>query len=352
MVFRETHMAAQGQGNGTRIASRRGWRVSAGLSLLLASAVLAVMFGIAWPGGSPAAAGPLNDLPVPDSIVSSMNAHGGALAVNLPQTTNGAALDSSSETSSGLIEQEIAIQFIRGPCEDCSFADPLFDPDMGRFLVSFSAPVSDEGFGFCRAPCQNEVMSIDPMPGPYSALYLWFHRPKGCGVFMLWGTSGGTINTNSVPVYIPCTGSLVGDTVAPRWGDYGSGLFPPYPFDPAASNQTMYSNGPGSVTISARNRTVTTMRGRYHASAVTFNGIPIDPPPISPSSDLPLVIPPGGSADFPFIIQNDWSEGAQEVRVATASPVQITATLVFSFGPTARMTQTLILARPDTVYEP
>ncbi len=180
---------------------------------------------------------------------------------------------------------------------------------------------------------------------------IWLHRDKGCGDFQLWGTSGGVTNTNVFPLGIPCIGNLSGDTISGRWGDY-AGVFPPSPFDPTASNQILYSDGLGSFTIAAQNRTATWMQVAPDARATSFTGVPIEPPPIFPNGSLPQLIPPGGSANFPFLIQNNWPQTVQGVAVAAASPVQITATLVFSFGPTARISQTVVLARPEQAFVP
>ncbi|MDP2661091.1 MAG: hypothetical protein Q8R28_10225 [Dehalococcoidia bacterium] len=149
------------------------------------------------------------------------------------------------------------------------------------------------------------------------------------------------LHTNIFPLSIPCTGGLPGSTMLPTFSA-GPGAFFPSPFVPTDPTQTLFIDASGNVQISAQNRTATWMQGQYSSESAFMLG----------SNAAPVFIPPGGSSSFPFNIAPNYPQSLQGAGMAAASQPRITATMVFSFGPAARISQTLILARPDSAYLP
>lgn len=302
------------------------------LSFAASGIVLALVF---WSGaGGRVVASPSADDPVPHDGAGFLALHLSGLpgdpAVALPRD--------AAETP--------VLTVWPGPhdCPNCMAADPEYDPEVGSFFASFSAPFTGT-LAWNRAPFTTNNF---PM-GNYGQMFqFWPHRQKGCGDFQIWGVdANGQPATNIAPFGVSCTGSLARDTVVDRWGDY-AGVFPPEPFDPAAADHIFYGDGPAYLTVTVQNRTVTRMQGQY------LNPIrsepPIDPSAITFMPLGPQVIEPGASVPFQHSV--DGGRAWSSAGIAPASPARITATLVFSFGPTARMTQTMVLARPEMVFLP
>ncbi|MDO8688726.1 MAG: hypothetical protein Q7R39_01715 [Dehalococcoidia bacterium] len=318
----------------------RQLRACVGLALALSVVTLGLVLSLGGPGDIVAEAGPPSGGPLTDNGASTRQDNAGFHVVNVGGIGDTAVSGQASEHASGPTFYLTATRQA-GPCALCTTSAPSYDPDMGFFNLTFSSPATQEGFTFCRYPCMNDTHDIAPIAGTYSFLYIWLDRDKGCGDFQMSGTFGGVTNTNIFPLNIPCTGGLPGSTMLPTFS-VGPGSFFPSPFVPTDPTQTLFVDASGNVSIAAQNQTATWMQGQYSSESNFILG----------SNPAPVFIGPGGTSSFPFSVAPVFPQSLQGVGMAAASQPRITATMVFSFGPTARISQTLILARPDSVYLP